>query len=281
MRIRLAPSLAALALAAAGLGACDKATPVAPGGSVLSISANPSRISLQGSSTITVTGRKPDGNPLHRGTEIRLSASLGTIAAVVTVDDAGTATAQLRGDGRAGEAAVTATTGDGSVTASVNVLVGETGGTKPVLVLSVNPNNIPVLGSATVTIIARNADGSPASGGQTVLLTTTLGTLDPARPWLGPDHRHHGRERRRELRRHDPRRGDGDQSAGQPSRRAAQRDGDADHPLGLRGQRPRGAAQRRPSDVPGRARHHVTATTPSEDPDDPLLESTVVVRVIG
>jgi hypothetical protein len=155
---------------------------VAPGGSVLSVSANPSRIGLSGRSQISVFGRKPDGNPFNRGTEIRLSTSLGTIDSLVIVDDTGNATATLRGDGRQGAATVTATTGDGSVSATTTVQIGESGDSKPTLLVTASPNSIPVLGSATVTVIARNADGSPVASGQTVILTSTLGSLNPSRP---------------------------------------------------------------------------------------------------
>ncbi|HEV2845026.1 MAG TPA: hypothetical protein VG477_09290, partial [Thermoanaerobaculia bacterium] len=72
---------------------CDKASPVAPSGSILTISANPSQVGLNGRSTITVVGRKPDGNPLNPGTEIRLSSERGTIDSIVTTDDQGRATA--------------------------------------------------------------------------------------------------------------------------------------------------------------------------------------------
>lgn len=155
---------------------------MAPGGSILSVSANPSRIGLSGRSQISVFGRKPDGNPFNRGTEIRLSTSLGTIDSLVIVDDTGNATATLRGDGRQGAATVTATTGDGSVSATTTVQIGESGDSKPTLLVTASPNSIPVLGTATVTVIARNADGSPVGAGQTVILTSTLGSLNPSRP---------------------------------------------------------------------------------------------------
>jgi hypothetical protein len=64
----------------------------------------------------------------------------------------------------------------------VDVQVGETTESKPVLIVSASPNNIPVGSTATITIIARNADGSPVAAGQQVILTTTLGTLNPSRP---------------------------------------------------------------------------------------------------
>src|SRR5262249_25293415 len=37
-------------------------------------------------------------------------------------------------------------------------------------------------GTATVTVIARNVDGSPYPAGNQVILTTTLGSLSPSRP---------------------------------------------------------------------------------------------------
>lgn len=178
---------ALLAAALLAIAACDKATPVAPAGTILSVSANPSRIGLNGTSTVTVFGRKPDGNPLNRGTEIRLSSSLGTIPSLVTVDDSGAATAILRGDGRAGDATITATTGDGTVSTTTTVQIGESATTKPILLVSVSPNNIPVESTATVTIIARNSDGSPVGAGQGVILTTTLGSLSPSRPTTRAD----------------------------------------------------------------------------------------------
>jgi adhesin/invasin len=160
---------------------CDKATPVAPSGTILTISASPSQISLTGTSKITVIGRKPDGNPLNPGTEIRLTVDKGTInPTVVQVDSSGAGTATFRGDGRPGVAKVTAATGGGDAKAEADIQVGQSTESKPTVLLSVNPATIPVNGSATVTVVGRNADGSPASG-QQVILTSTLGTLGNAR----------------------------------------------------------------------------------------------------
>lgn len=157
---------------------------MAPPGTILSISASPARIGLDGQSVITVTGRRPDGNPLPEGTEVRFSTSLGTISTIAPTDDAGVATSVLRADGRPGTATVTATTTGGEGTeVSTDVLIGESPETAPTVNLSVNPSNIPVGedSTATVTVIARNSDGSPAPAGLAVILTTTLGRLDPDR----------------------------------------------------------------------------------------------------
>lgn len=190
--------LALLCLLAPALG-CDKATPVAPTGTTLAISASPTRIGLNGSSTITVIGRKPDGSSLNPGTEIFFTTTLGRIDPVARIEN-GVATVILRADGRSGTAKVTASTGgggggggdtgppsSGAATVATDVAIGESAATKPVLLVSVNPSTIPVEGTATVTVIARNSDGSPVAAGQTVILTSTLGTLSPNRPTTRAD----------------------------------------------------------------------------------------------
>ncbi|MFP3939359.1 MAG: Ig-like domain-containing protein [Thermoanaerobaculia bacterium] len=188
--LRRGAALCVLAASAMLLGsqvACDSGSPTAPTGTVLTVTASPTRISLDGTSQITVIGRRPDGNPLNRGTEIRLTTSLGTIDAIVEVDGDGVATATLRGDGRNGTATVEATTGDGSATASTDVQIGESSDTQPELLVNVSPDNIPVQGTAEVTITAREPDGTPVEANRTVILTTTLGSLDPERPVTDSD----------------------------------------------------------------------------------------------
>lgn len=163
---------------------CDKATPVAPNGTLLTISANPSQIGLNGSSTITVVGRKPDGNPLNPGTEIRLSTDRGTINSIVTTDDGGRATATFRGDGRLGPAMITAMTG-GNVMVMTTVQVGQAEGDRPTVLVSVTPSTVALDGTADITVVARNSDGTPVARGERVTLTTTLGTITPANPTIG------------------------------------------------------------------------------------------------
>jgi hypothetical protein len=182
---RLAGLPLLLCLLAPALG-CDKATPVAPTGTTLTVSANPTKISLTGTSTITIVGRKPDGNPLNPGTEIRLTTDRGTVSpSVVQVDGSGQATAILRGDGRSGAAKVTAATADATV--DITIQIGETTETKPSLIVSVNPSVIPVDGTSTITVIGRNADGSSVGAGHQVIVTSSLGTVSPARPTTKAD----------------------------------------------------------------------------------------------
>jgi hypothetical protein len=162
---------------------CDKATPVAPTGTTLTLSANPSKIGLNGTSTITIVGRKPDGNPLNPGTEIRLTTDRGTITPVVEIGDGGVATATLRADGRAGTAMISASTGDAMVETSVQI--GEAEEDRPTVLVSVTPSEVPLQGTAEITVVARNSDGSPVEAGRPVILTTTLGSITTPNPQTG------------------------------------------------------------------------------------------------
>jgi len=197
--------LALLALFAVVIGlACGKASPTAPSGTLLTVSASPTRIGVNGTSTISIIGRTATGTPLRSGTELRVATSLGSIEPIVTTNGNGEATATLRGDGRQGTATVEVTTGvadtppmtstsepvgnaSGSGSATVTVQVGESTSTQPTLLVSVNPSNIPVsapgaTSTSTVTVIARNVDNTPVAAGQTVILVSTLGTFQNARP---------------------------------------------------------------------------------------------------
>ncbi len=169
-------ALSALLLTVPG---CDSAdNPIAPSGSVLTITANPTQIALNGAATLTVTGFKPDGNPLNPGTQITLSTTLGVLAQTVAEVASGRATTTLSGDGRSGTATVTATLpGGGETSATVDVLIGQTVETQPTLSITASPNAIGLNESAQVTAVARNADGSLFGAGGQVNLRTDLGWL--------------------------------------------------------------------------------------------------------
>jgi len=160
---------------------CDKATPVAPNGTILTISANPSKIGLTGRSTITVIGRKPDGQPLNPGTEIRLSVDKGTIdPSVVGVDDHGEATATFRGDGRSGTAKITAMAGGGMTMATTEVQIGVAAGSVTIQATpsTISASDIPANGvRISLLALVRDDQGQPLPDA-TVNFTTELGTLE-------------------------------------------------------------------------------------------------------
>lgn len=174
---KLLPVLLLLPLIAIG---CDKAdNPIAPSGSVLNISANPARIAPNGESSLTITGFRPDGNRLNPGTQVRLSSSLGSLSAsVISIGADGFATATLRGDGRVGDATVTATLVPESGEGAGSTVMVNIGSAKPSLIVTplfteVDPGDV-----VPITILARDENGLPMGAGETVQLTASLGTFE-------------------------------------------------------------------------------------------------------
>ncbi len=187
--------LALLALFAVVVGlACGKASPTAPSGTVLTISASPTRISANGTATISILARTATGTPLRSGTELRLATSLGSIEPLVTTNSNGEATATLRGDGRQGTATVEVTTGvadtppmtsnlvgnaSGTGSATVTVLIGSNVGGVSLQATpsTISQSTIPANGTRVQLLaLVRDDQGQPLAGSN-VNFTTELGVL--------------------------------------------------------------------------------------------------------
>lgn len=153
---------------------CDDGTPVAPTGTVLTVSANPTEISANGTSEITVSAARPNGTPVNPGTEIRLTTSLGTIDEFVETDDRGLARGTLEAGTRTGTATVTASSG-GAESATTDVEIGfRPGG----ITLFATPSAVAETGS-TVSLLAvvRDEQGEPLENAA-VTFRTEIGTLE-------------------------------------------------------------------------------------------------------
>jgi len=164
---------------------CDKASPVAPSGSTISLSASPAQIpSAAGTSTITAVVLRSNGTPVNPGTQVRFSTTLGTIDQVVETDSTGTATATLRGDGRAGTAKVRATAGNIGTPPELDVVIGSTAGS---VTLQVTPSTVPETGG-TVSLLAlvRDSKGDPLPGAS-VNFSSPVGTLQSGGNFLRSD----------------------------------------------------------------------------------------------
>ncbi len=105
---------------------CDSGSfPVGPTGTSLAVTARPSSITVDGSSSIEIFARTSDGFPVRSGTEIRVTTDLGRILQeLVRTDADGFAQTTLEGDGRRGTANLSFRTG--AITASLAVEIGDT-----------------------------------------------------------------------------------------------------------------------------------------------------------
>jgi PKD repeat protein len=170
---RRSAALAGLLLAAVTFVGCDEGTPVAPSGAILRMSAYPTRIAKTGTSTITVSVQRSNGNPVNPGTEVRLSANIGIVDGVATTDDAGIANATLRGDGRVGTSTVTAFSG-ASEPVTLDVAIGQLA---VAMRFQVTPSSIPETGGTLELLALVTDDQSQPLAGALVNFRTEVGTL--------------------------------------------------------------------------------------------------------
>ena len=148
--------------------ACDQVTPVAPVGSTITISVNPSRIDAEGETAlVTIIVRKEDGTPVNPGTQVNISTTLGTLAPEVAfTDETGVAKSELAGDGRIGMATVSATTGAAALV-SVDVQIGSVAAS---ITVTATPTNVPKdpqgdEGVIQLLALIRDDTGAPLGGG--------------------------------------------------------------------------------------------------------------------
>jgi hypothetical protein len=172
--MRHALRLLPLLLVPLAISACDKAGPVAPEGSVLTIAASPNRISSNGTSIITVTARKANGFPVNPGTTVFLSTTRGTLPASGTTDDSGFVTATLAGNGDSGTATVKANAG-AAEEVETEVQIGIFAAS---VTLQASPSTISSSGGQVDLLAIVRDDRGVALPGASVNFTSQLGTLD-------------------------------------------------------------------------------------------------------
>jgi hypothetical protein len=191
LRSHWRPLLLATALTASvGAAACDKVPLLAPSGTAISLYATANSLAVNGTTEITAVliegaqgapgqnGQPGDpingvGTPVHNGTVVTFTTTLGRIEPAEAKTSNGKATVTLRGDGRSGVATVTAFSGGASRTLEMNV--GAAAATR--IVITASPQSLPS-GGGTAVVQARVED-QQGNGlfGVPVTFKTTAGTL--------------------------------------------------------------------------------------------------------
>ncbi len=168
--------IAVLAVLLLALPSCGFVGPTADPGSIISISANPVAIGLNGAqSTVTVIVSQSDGNPPPNGTLVFLTTTLGSLPAEVPTSN-GRATATLVSGSQSGVAQITARSGTES-SAPFEVLVGAV---LAKIVVAATPATVPTAGGeSTITATALGDDDEPLAN-VPVIFSTTAGTLQSA-----------------------------------------------------------------------------------------------------
>ncbi len=181
--------LGAALAGAVALTGCDKVPLLAPSGSVITLIATSNVLAANGSIDIVATvieqgatssgeggtSTTGQGTPVHNGTVVTFTSTIGTLDPREARTHNGQVTVKLRGDGRSGVAKITAYSGGAS--ASLDVNVGAAAAER--IVLTGTPQQLPAAGG-TVALSARVEDISGNGlGGIEVSFATTAGTVSP------------------------------------------------------------------------------------------------------
>lgn len=171
-----------LLLAGLTSSACEKVPLVAPANTVITMVSSTNVLPINGSTDITAvlvengsggTGSTASGQPVHNGTTVTFTTSLGKIEPVEAKTVNGRVTVKLQADGRSGKATVTAFSGSAKQT--LEVVIGAAAAER--VAVTAAPTSVAANGG-TVTITARveDASGNPLFS-VPVTFTTTAGTL--------------------------------------------------------------------------------------------------------
>lgn len=172
-------------LAVAGTGACDKMPLTAPAGTVITLVSTTNVLPINGSTDVvavliengtTGTGTSTSGSagtPVHNGTVVIFTTSLGKIEPAEARTNNGRVTVKLTADGRSGTAIISAFSG--AATKTLEIKIGAAAAER--VALTAAPTSVPANGG-TAELSARVEDisGNPLFG-VPVAFTTTAGNL--------------------------------------------------------------------------------------------------------
>jgi len=155
--------------------ACDKASPVAPAGTTITLSVNPTRINIDGQATVTAIVRRENGSPVNPGTVVNFSTTLGELNPDdAATDDTGVAETLLRGAGQIGNATVTASTGAASP-ATADLQIGSLASS---MTLQASPTTIGKSGGDVDLLAVVRDDAGQLLPNLAVNYSTTAGILE-------------------------------------------------------------------------------------------------------
>ena len=169
--IRLAAGLCASAALLAS--ACDSVPLLAPTESTIVVSTNRVILPIDGEATISALVEQ-SGTPVHNGTLVTFTTTLGVLDPIEGRTNGGTATSRLRSGGQSGTAEVGAISG-GAVAEPVMIQIGAAAAAA--VLLNATPGTVPATGGS-VALVARVTDASGNSlPGVPVSFTASAGSL--------------------------------------------------------------------------------------------------------
>ena len=166
-----------IVFALVSLPSCDKAPLTAPTESTVTVFVNATTVPLNGTADVTATVVEQAGTPVHDGTVVTFTTTLGSFDRLETGTHRGKATVKYQAGTLSGTAKIGAFSGSAKAT-EVEVKVGGAAATR--ITLNANPGALPSTGGdATLTAVVTDTDGNRIPG-VSVSFTASAGTLNPA-----------------------------------------------------------------------------------------------------
>lgn len=142
--------------------ACDKVPLLAPNESTITLAVNTTTLGLNGTAELVASVIEPAGTPVHDGTTVVFTASVGVVEPREARTEGGVARATFRAGTQSGTASITAFSGSAR-SEPVEVLVG--GAAAERITIRTAPASVPVSGgSVEVTAVVADASGNPLAG---------------------------------------------------------------------------------------------------------------------
>lgn len=138
------------------VAACDKVALLAPTQSIIILNTNSTTLPINGTAEILATVTEEAGTPVHNGTVVTFTASVGTIEPREARTEGGTARVTFRAGTQSGTARIGAFSGSARAE-EVEILVG--GAAAQSVVVRADPSSVPQTGG-TVQVIAVVSDVS-------------------------------------------------------------------------------------------------------------------------
>jgi len=175
--MRMALAVLALLPLAVTVNGCDSVSMFAPSGSTITLAAGTQTMALNEVTDVRAFVTQSGGAPVHNGTVVYFSSSLGTPIPNQAETNDGVATVQFSAGNTVGQAQVSAVSGAAKLSAALTITITSGGVTVSRIVLIATPGFVPVGGgSVNLAATVEDAAGNPVQG-LTVLFTASAGTL--------------------------------------------------------------------------------------------------------
>ena len=172
-------SLISLALVVAFLiaAACDSVPLTSPSGSTITLTSDRSVLPLNGNATLRAVVIESSGTPVHNGTVVTFSSTLGAVVPVEAETVNGVATAIFTAGSVSGKSSINAFSGGTKTAAATEITIGSAAAKS--IALSATPSSVSQSGgTVTVSALVMDESGNPLPG-VGVTFSADAGQLNP------------------------------------------------------------------------------------------------------